>query len=190
MSGMETLAAWVEETGSGMMMSGGQKSYGPGGLFQIAAGTHHAHFHGNAARAPQNFHSRFPLRWIVPAAWPRPAGGGRMKMDLADLGTVQVLDLLSPMDEIGVIAVDSAPHEIVPMNTVEKNAGSRGKILGIDSMGGGIFIYEALVAAARQISAAKSQTKTHHSFCRRCRFGGTGRLHRADRKASRSGRDH
>ncbi|HXI72081.1 MAG TPA: vWA domain-containing protein, partial [Verrucomicrobiae bacterium] len=88
-----------------------------------------------------------------------PISGGRIKMDLADLGTVQVLDLLSPMDEIGVIAVDSSPHEIVPMDTVEHNAGSRGKILAIDSMGGGIFIYEALVAAARQISTAKAQTK-------------------------------
>ena len=39
-----------------------------------------------------------------------PAGGGRIKMDLADLGAVQVLDLLSPMDEIGVFAVDTEPH--------------------------------------------------------------------------------
>ena len=34
MSGMETLAAWVEETGSGLAMTGGQKSYGPGGYFK------------------------------------------------------------------------------------------------------------------------------------------------------------
>ena len=40
-------------------------------------------------------------------------------MDLADLGTVQVLDLLSPMDEIGVFAVDTTAHEIVPLDTVE-----------------------------------------------------------------------
>ena len=80
-------------------------------------------------------------------------------MDLADLGTVQVLDLLSPMDEIGVFAVDTAPHEIVPLDTVEHNIGYRSKILAIGSEGGGIYIYEALVASARMIQNAHAQTK-------------------------------
>ena len=34
MGGMETLASWVENTGSGLAMTGGQKSYGPGGYFK------------------------------------------------------------------------------------------------------------------------------------------------------------
>jgi len=38
MSGMETLASWVEETGSGLAMTGGQKILRAGRLFQIAAG--------------------------------------------------------------------------------------------------------------------------------------------------------
>ena len=88
-----------------------------------------------------------------------PAGGGRIKMDLADLGTVSVLDLLSPMDEFGVFAVDTAAHEIVPLDTVERNLGYRSKILAIGSEGGGIYIYEALVASARMIQGAKAQTK-------------------------------
>jgi hypothetical protein len=88
-----------------------------------------------------------------------PAGGGRIKMDLADLGTVQVLDLLSPLDEIGVFAVDTTPHEIVPLDTVENNKSYRNKILSIGSEGGGIYIYEALVASARMIQGAKAQTK-------------------------------
>ena len=158
MSGMETLASWVEETSSGLAMTGGQKAYGPGGYFKSPL----------ERVLPISMEMRREHRKLslaISVALDRsgsmavPISGGRIKMDLADLGTVQVLDLLSPMDEIGVIAVDSAPHEIVPMDTVEKNAGARSKILSIDSMGGGIFIYEALVAAARQISTAKSQTK-------------------------------
>ena len=88
-----------------------------------------------------------------------PASGGRNKLDLANIGTVQVLDLLTPNDELGVIAVDSSPHEIVPIDTVEKNAKMRGKILSIDSMGGGIFIYEALSAAARMILSAHAENR-------------------------------
>ena len=32
--GMENLAVWVRETGSGFMMTGGKHAYGPGGYFK------------------------------------------------------------------------------------------------------------------------------------------------------------
>ena len=37
-------------------------------------------------------------------------------MDLVNIGTVQVLDLLSPTDEFGVI-VDSSPHTVLNLVT-------------------------------------------------------------------------
>jgi len=158
MNGMEMLADWVEATGSGLGMTGGQKSYGPGGYFKspldrvlpISMELRHEH-------------RKLDIAVVVAldrsGSMAMPAGGGREKIDLADLGTVQVLDLLSPMDEFGVFAVDTEAHEIVPLDTVEHNQAYRGQILKIDSEGGGIYIYEALVASARMISAAKSQTK-------------------------------
>src|SRR5262249_25184823 len=33
-AGMETLAAWVRQTGAGLMMTGGRQSYGPGGYYR------------------------------------------------------------------------------------------------------------------------------------------------------------
>ena len=158
MSGMETLASWVEDTGSGLAMTGGQKSYGPGGYFKSPL----------ERVMPISMEMRKETRKMAVAvvvaldrsgSMSMPAGGGRIKMDLADLGTVQVLDLLSPMDEIGVFAVDTTPHEIVPLDTVEHNIGYRSKILSIGSEGGGIYIYEALVASAGMIQRAHAQTK-------------------------------
>jgi Mg-chelatase subunit ChlD len=158
MDGMETIASWVEQTGSGLAMTGGQKSYGPGGYFKSPL----------ERIMPVSMEMRREARKLSVAvvvaldrsgSMAMPASGGREKIDLADLGTVQVLDLLSPMDEFGVFAVDTTAHEIVPLDTVERNQASRGKILAIDSEGGGIYIYEALVASARMISTAKSQTK-------------------------------
>jgi len=158
MSGMETLASWVEETGSGLAMTGGQKSYGPGGYFKSPLERVMP-----VSMEMRREHRKLSVAVVVAldrsGSMAMPAGGGREKIDLADLGTVQVLDLLSPMDEIGVFAVDTAAHEIVPLDTVEKNQVYRGKILKIDSEGGGIYIYEALVASARMISTAKAQTK-------------------------------
>ena len=158
MDGMETLASWVEQTGSGLAMTGGQKSYGPGGYFKSPL----------ERVLPISMEMRKEVRKMSVAvivaldrsgSMAMPAGGGREKIDLADLGTVQVLDLLSPMDEFGVFAVDTSAHEIVPLDTVQNNMSYRGKILQIDSEGGGIYIYEALVASAQMISNAKSETK-------------------------------
>src|SRR5262245_20530384 len=156
--GMELVASRVENTGNGLLMTGGQKSYGPGGYFKSPLERVMP-----VSMEMRREHRKLQLAIVVAldrsGSMAMPAGGGRTKMDLADLGTVQVLDLLSPMDEFGVIAVDSSPHEIVALDTVEKNSGARGKILAIDSLGGGIFIYEALVAAARMVSSAKAGTK-------------------------------
>lgn len=158
MSGMETLADWVEETGSGLAMTGGQKSYGPGGYYKSPLERVLP-----ISMELRQEHRKLSVAVVVAldrsGSMSMPAGGGRIKMDLADLGTVQVLDLLSPLDEIGVFAVDTTPHEIVPLDTVENNRAYRSKILAIGSMGGGIYIHEALVASARMISGSKAQTR-------------------------------
>jgi Mg-chelatase subunit ChlD len=157
-AGMETLAAWVESTSSGLLMTGGQKSYGPGGYFKSPLERVMP-----VSMEMRREHRKMSLAIVVAldrsGSMAMPAGGGRTKMDLADLGTVQVLDLLSPVDEIGVIAVDSSAHEIVSLDTVERNASQRSRILSIDSQGGGIFIYEALSAAAGMIVNARAETR-------------------------------
>jgi Mg-chelatase subunit ChlD len=157
-SGMETIAAWVEGTGSGLMMTGGQKSYGPGGYFKSPIDPILP-----ISMEMRREHRKLSLAIVVAldrsGSMSAPAGPGRIKMDLADLGTVQVLDLLSPMDEFGVFAVDTEPHLMVPLDSVEKNLSMRGKILSIGSEGGGIYVYEALQAAAGMIASAKAQTK-------------------------------
>ena len=160
MNGMGSIASWVENTGSGLLMTGGQKSY------RTWADISNRRWRRvmpismeDAAGASCKLSVAVVVALDRSGSMSMPAGGGRIKMDLADLGTVQVLDLLSPMDELGVFAVDTTAHEIVPLDSVEHNAGYRSRILGIASMGGGIYIYEALVASARMIQGAQAQTK-------------------------------
>jgi Mg-chelatase subunit ChlD len=155
---MENIAAWVSQTGSGLMMTGGKNSFGPGGYFKSPLDPILP-----VSMELRKEHRKLALAIVVAldrsGSMAMPVGGGKSKIDLADLATVQVLDLLSPIDEFGVIAVDSSAHIIADLAPVEKNIASRGKILSIDSLGGGIFIYEALSNAAKMISTAKSQTK-------------------------------
>lgn len=157
-TGLETLAAWVEETGSGLMLTGGRKAYGPGGYYKSPLERVLP-----VSMELRKEHRKFSLAIAVAldrsGSMAEPVAGGKVKMDLANLGTVQVLGMLGPTDEFGVIAVDSSAHVIVPLDTVENNAAMRGKILSIGSMGGGIFIYEALSAAVRMILRARAGTR-------------------------------
>ncbi len=155
---LDNLAAWVRETGAGLVVTGGRNAYGPGGYFRSSLDPLLP-----VSMELRREHRKLRLAIVVAldrsGSMGAPAGAGRTKMDLADIGTVQILDLLSDEDELGVLAVDSAPHEIVGLSEVANARTQRGRILGIGSGGGGIFIYEALSAAARMLLGAHAGTR-------------------------------
>ena len=74
--------------------------------------------------------------------------------NLANLGTAACINLLSPQDKVAVIAVDSSPHLIQGMRNVDDRDEIISRVLRIQSMGGGIFVYEALVAAGNELMKA------------------------------------
>ena len=157
-AGLEVLAAWVQNTGNGLVVTGGRQSYGPGGYFRSPVEPILP-----VSMELRREHRKLSLAIVVAldrsGSMAMAAGGGRTKMDLANIGAVQVLDLLSDMDEFGVVAVDSAAHVVVERMLAAEAQGLRHKVLEIDSMGGGIFVYEALVEAARMLMDAEALTR-------------------------------
>ena len=157
-AGMQTLAAWVKETGAGLLMTGGRNSYGPGGYYKSPLEPILP-----VSMELRNEHRKLPLAIVVAldrsGSMTAPVGGGRQKMDLANLGTAQVLDLLSPLDEFGCLAVDTEAHVVAPLSAVTAKAVTRSDILRIRSMGGGIYIHAALLAASKMVADAKAGTK-------------------------------
>jgi hypothetical protein len=159
--GMETLAAYVRETGAGLMMTGGRSSYGPGGYYKSPLEPIMP-----VSMELRNEHRKLSLAIVVTmdrsGSMSVPAGtGGKVKMDLANEGAAQVLQLLSPMDEFCCQAVDTQVHTIAPLRQVreEDKPRLRREILSVKSQGGGIYIYEALAGASEVLMKAKSGTK-------------------------------
>jgi von Willebrand factor type A domain len=156
--GMETLATWVRVTGAGLMMTGGRSAYGPGGYFRSPLEPVLP-----VSMELRQEHRKLAMAIVVAldrsGSMAMPVGGGKVKMDLANLGTVQVLDLLGPADEFGVLAVDTAAHVIQELGPVRERERVRGDILRIQSMGGGIYVYEALDAATRMLARATVGTR-------------------------------
>ena len=156
--GMENLAVWVKETGAGLMMTGGKHAYGPGGYFRSPLEPIMP-----VSMELRREHRKLSLAIVVAmdrsGSMSMGVGGGRTKMDLANLATVEVFDMLSPMDEFGVVAVDSSPHIIAKLAPVENQSHVRNDIRRIASQGGGIFVYEALSAAAKMLLNAQAGTR-------------------------------
>ena len=156
--GMENLAAWVTQSGGGLMITGGKDSYGPGGYYKSPLEPIMP-----VSMEMRREHRKLSVAIVVAldrsGSMAMPADGGRAKIDLADLATAEVIDMLGAKDQFGCIAVDTIPHTIVPLSDVTDKAAMRAPVLRIDSSGGGIYIYVALAEAARMIAPAKAGTK-------------------------------
>jgi Mg-chelatase subunit ChlD len=157
---MERLAQWVEDLGGGLLVTGGERSFGVGGYFKsplddilpVSMELREEHRKNRVAIAVALDRS---------GSMSMPVKGGKLKMDLANLGTAACINLLSPSDKIAVLAVDSAPHVVQSMRTVDDKEAIISKVLSIQSMGGGIYVYEALVAAGEQLMQAGEYTTRH-----------------------------
>jgi Mg-chelatase subunit ChlD len=155
---MEALASFVQDLGGGLLLTGGQRSFGVGGYFNspldevlpVSMEMREEHRKGRVAIAIALDRSGSMMASV---------GGGRVKMDLANIGTAECIRLLSSMDSVSVYAVDSTPHEVQALTPVTDPESIASNVLRIESMGGGIFVYEALVAAGDSLMDAEQSTR-------------------------------
>ncbi|MBL9079091.1 MAG: VWA domain-containing protein [Planctomycetes bacterium] len=154
---MGVLQRWVEDLGGGLLMTGGKASFGIGGFHktpveQVLPVT-------MELREEQR---RFGLAMAIAldrSGSMQVDAGGQTKMQLADIGAASAIELLSPIDAVAVIAVDSAPHTVVPLQPVTDRAALAAQVRTIESMGGGIYVGAALFAAAQQLAASTQQNR-------------------------------
>ncbi len=157
---MERLAQYVEDLGGGLMLTGGERSFGVGGYFKsplddvlpVSMELREEHRKNRVAIA---------IALDRSGSMAVPVKGGKVKMDLANLGTAECVRMLSPQDKVAVIAVDSSPHVVQELRTVDDPEAICAQVLRIQSMGGGIFVYEALVAAGNQLMKAGEFSTRH-----------------------------
>lgn len=156
--GMQNVAAWVKNTGAGLMMTGGQRSFGVGGYIRSPLEP----LLPVSMRLKQEHRKMMLALAIVldrSCSMGASVAGGKTKMDLANAASVQALDLLGPLDELAVLAVDTMSHTVVPLSRIRDKDALRQKILSIGAMGGGIYVHDGLEAAYRVLSGAQAKTR-------------------------------
>ena len=142
---LRALDFFVRVQGGGLIMIGGKTSFGSGGysgsvldpLLPVSMELRTEHRLSSVAMAIVLDRSG-SMGMGVP-------GANVTKIELANEGVVQAIHLLSPKDQIAVLAVDSEAHVVVPLVTVGENGIKIEQAArGINSEGGGIYIFNGL----------------------------------------------
>ncbi len=148
---------YIQHQGGGLMMVGGKYSFGSGGYFGSAidellpVSMELKHEHRKLMVAMAIVMDRSGSM----AAHVTTDSGVVTKMDLANEGAARSVELLGANDVISVFAVDSQAHEIVPLTQVGPNMNSiSNTIRGINSAGGGIYVFTGLINAWSKLQKA------------------------------------
>lgn len=155
----DALNFYVREQGGGFLMVGGKQSFGSGGYFQSAIDNLLP-----VSMELKNEHRKLSVAMAIvmdrSGSMAATAAAGKTKMDLANTGAARAAGLLGNMDQICVFAVDSEPYRIVPLvNIRDRKKAVIRKIRKIRSQGGGIFVYNGLKAAWKELQKSNSGTK-------------------------------
>jgi uncharacterized membrane protein len=152
------MRTFVEEAGGGLLITGGKASFGVGGYFKSDLDPLLP-----VSMEMRQEHRKFRMAMAVAldrsGSMAVDVGGGLQKMDLANRGAVEAIQMLTPMDEVAVIAVDSAAHVMVPLMKVKDPQEITQRVLKIKSEGGGIFVYTALLAAGKALENSTAGTR-------------------------------
>ncbi|MGK0289735.1 MAG: putative membrane protein [bacterium] len=156
------IANYVKKMGGGLLITGGRTSYAMGGYYKSEL----EHLLPVTLEKKKDFRRpKIALGLVLDRSGSMAVrvNGGFTKMDLANQAATESLSLLTAQDDICVMAVDTAPHTIVDLQSIGNT--SRQKVIGrailsIESQGGGIFVYDGLRHMIKCL--LKSNAKTRH----------------------------
>ena len=148
---MDLIRSYVSDLGGGLIMLGGEQSFGLGGYYKT------------------------PIEEILPVrsdfekekekpslaiclVIDRSGSMGGEKMEMAKDAAKSAVELLTPRDYVSVIAFDSVSYPVVPMQSASA-AGSISSQISTIEAGGGTNIYPGMVDAYDQLSRASAKLK-------------------------------
>jgi Ca-activated chloride channel homolog len=154
---METIARYVRDAGGGLLMAGGDSSFGAGGYYKTPL--------ERVLPVDMDVKSRLELPRISLVLLIDKSGSmgeavrsGESKLDVVKSAALSAIESLSPFDKVGLLAFDADWVWAVPM----VDAGDTAAIaedLSTLGAGGGTIMYPALEEADRFLESASSPLK-------------------------------
>ncbi len=150
----EAIDFFVRDQSGSLLMTGGRTSFGSGGYFKspidellpVSMELRLEHRKLAVALAIVMDRSGSMAAGVTPSA---------TKMDLANEGAARAIELLGPADAVTVLPTDSKAHVVVPLTRIGENRNTlTDTVRRIQSGGGGIYVYNGLAAAWRELQKA------------------------------------
>jgi uncharacterized membrane protein len=154
-SQMRALGSYVQNLGGGLVVIGGEQSYGVGRYNHTPL--------EDALPVKMDLRGRtltssVALELVIDASGSMAGGPGASKMDLAKEAAIRATELLSEQDQVGVISFDDTPRWVVPTTFLTEPAVVQSQI-GSIAPGGGTAIFPALEAAYNDIVGREAKVK-------------------------------
>jgi uncharacterized membrane protein len=163
---MEAIEKYVRDGGGGLIMLGGDRSFGPGGYY----------------RTPME--RALPVNMDVPAKMTIPSlalmlvidksdsmggyigdasrGGrptqGTTKLELAKMASFSAITLLNPFDQVGLVAFNTDTEWVIPLTEAGDRERIGAKLSGLNHSGG-TDVYKGLVDGLQALSQVKAIKK-------------------------------
>ncbi|MFN8524021.1 MAG: VWA domain-containing protein [Chloroflexota bacterium] len=152
---MRAITTYVQSLGGGLLVIGGEKSYGVGRY--------------NRTPLEEALPVRMDLRGrtltasvalvlVIDASGSMAGGPGASKMELAKEAAIRAAELLSEQDQVGVLSFDDAFRWVVETQFISDPTAIQQQI-GTINPGGGTAIFPALDAAYRDIQSREAKVK-------------------------------
>jgi uncharacterized protein YegL len=150
----ELIEKAVAEHGRGLLMLGGENSFGPGGYYETPL----ERVSPLSSRVPREA-PRVGLAFVLDRSGSMQRNeGGATRLDIAKQATVSAIRLLHPDSLISIVAFDSEARVLMPLGAARDSA-AVAKALGELEPGGGTAIYPGLVEALHQLDGVDAMAK-------------------------------
>jgi hypothetical protein len=150
----ELIEKAVAEHGRGLLLLGGENSFGPGGYYETPL----ERVSPLSSRVPRDA-PRVALAFVLDRSGSMQRNeGGATRLDIAKQATVSAIGLLHPESLIAIVVFDSEAKVLLPLRPAKESAAVTEALRALQP-GGGTAIYPGLVEALHQLQGVDAMAK-------------------------------